>query len=411
MSPCLHGRGRGAPHHDLLQMDSIMGHDEHITVMLISDGTAQNRQYTIRKNRTKRLLISMGSVFVFCLIFTGIGLWMWPTQVLRANRDRREAIQNATLFETQLNSINEQHAGETAKLKAQHAAEVQKMEQAHAAAMALARVEFEKRFSDLEKVHTAYVEETTGRVTRMEDMLGQLEDVTGVELLVERVEDIGDAPVEGEGAEALDGAGGPPYVVLGQIDAEAITQYDRNILLSMDRQIQSLDQYYLNAESALAVLKKQQEWFARTPLIAPLAGAFRYTSGYGNRIHPVLKTKDFHPGQDLAAKTGTPIIAPADGVVKTVQTQPVNGKGMYFEIDHGRGAGFGGLQSKPVYYRTTYLHCSKILVKKGQTVKRGEIIAEVGNTGLSTGPHLHYELQLNGATQNPKNYILDRPPE
>jgi murein DD-endopeptidase MepM/ murein hydrolase activator NlpD len=100
-----------------------------------------------------------------------------------------------------------------------------------------------------------------------------------------------------------------------------------------------------------------------------------------------------HKGLDVATRTGTPIIAPADGLA--IFSGREGGFGNMLAIDHGYGI------------VTKYAHCSTIDVKIGQKVKRGDIIARVGNTGRSTGPHLHYEVAVNGVAVNPSRYILN----
>lgn len=112
---------------------------------------------------------------------------------------------------------------------------------------------------------------------------------------------------------------------------------------------------------------------------------------FGMRLHPILKRYIGHEGIDLGAPTGTPVYATGTGIV--ADQKPQSGYGIQIVIDHGFG------------YRTRYAHLSKKLVKPGQLVKRGELIGEVGSTGRSTGPHLHYEVIYRGRPVNPINYI------
>lgn len=112
---------------------------------------------------------------------------------------------------------------------------------------------------------------------------------------------------------------------------------------------------------------------------------------FGMRLHPILKRYIEHEGIDLGARTGTPVYATGTGLV--YGQKPQSGYGLQIVVDHGFG------------YRTRYAHLSKSLVKPGQLVKRGELIGEVGNTGRSTGPHLHYEVIYRGRPVNPINYI------
>lgn len=116
------------------------------------------------------------------------------------------------------------------------------------------------------------------------------------------------------------------------------------------------------------------------------------TSEFGYRIDPFTGRRKGHTGTDLAAPKGTPIRAALDGAVLFARYQST-GYGYHLAIDHGGG------------FVTLYGHCSKIFVTEGQAVKAGDIIAEVGSTGRSTGPHLHFEVRINGEMKNPRNYL------
>jgi len=138
-------------------------------------------------------------------------------------------------------------------------------------------------------------------------------------------------------------------------------------------------------------LKEQKSILACTPSIRPADGWL--SSGFGYRISPFTDRREFHKGIDLATRIGTSIIAPADGLAVFVGREGNFGK--MIVINHG-------------YNLTTrYGHLSKYRVKKGQHVKRGQVIGEVGNSGRCTGPHVHYEVLLNGVPVNPLRYILN----
>ena len=123
----------------------------------------------------------------------------------------------------------------------------------------------------------------------------------------------------------------------------------------------------------------------------PVPGSQRVTSLYGYRNHPVYKSRKFHTGIDIGAGYGLNIIASADGTVTMATTN--GGYGKCIIINHGSGLS------------TLYGHCSTLLVSAGDKVTRGQVIAKVGSTGVSTGPHLHYEVRVNGSTTDPIQYV------
>lgn len=129
---------------------------------------------------------------------------------------------------------------------------------------------------------------------------------------------------------------------------------------------------------------------AAWPVYAPLA-AYALTSSFGERWHPILGGYRNHSGIDLAAPIGTPVYAPSDGIVRFAQWN--GGYGLFVVLDHG-----GGLM-------TRYGHLSRVTVVPGQTVRAGELLAYVGSSGLSTGPHLHYEIWFNGNAIDPGRYL------
>lgn len=129
--------------------------------------------------------------------------------------------------------------------------------------------------------------------------------------------------------------------------------------------------------------------------VRPITSKARMSSGFGYRIHPVTGKRQMHAGMDFAAPIGTPIYATGNGVV-TVSGWG-NGYGRYIEIDHGNGV------------KTRYAHNSANLVNVGDTVYANQHIANVGNTGRSTGAHLHYEVRMNGQAVNPQTYLALAP--
>ena len=140
----------------------------------------------------------------------------------------------------------------------------------------------------------------------------------------------------------------------------------------------------------------KEELIASIPAIQPVSNKNlkRMASGYGMRIDPFLKVKRMHYGIDFSLKKGNPVYATADGKIKTVRSS-FGGFGKYIYIDHENG------------YMSVYAHLDNFNVKKGQRIKRGELIAYSGNSGRSTAPHLHYEIIRNGKKVNPINYFFN----
>ncbi len=154
--------------------------------------------------------------------------------------------------------------------------------------------------------------------------------------------------------------------------------------LSLNSQEQSL-------EELDAFISDNQSIIRATPSIWPVRGWV--TSEFGTRVSPFHEGMKFHQGIDIAAPVGTLIRASADGIVSYAGWE--RGYGNLVIVNHGYGIS------------TRYAHCAEILVKKGDRVKRGQVIATVGATGRATGPHLHYEVRLKGVPVNPRKYIFE----
>ncbi|NMO13738.1 M23 family metallopeptidase [Pyxidicoccus fallax] len=166
-----------------------------------------------------------------------------------------------------------------------------------------------------------------------------------------------------------------PKALLGRLDrlsAEATRQ---------EQSLQELQAYFQDQKSMLA----------STPSVWPARGWV--TSDFGSRLDPYTADRVMHAGIDIAAPHGKEVYSPSDGTVVFAGLE--GGYGNVLVIDHGYGI------------KTRYGHLAKMLVKAGDKVKRGSLIAAVGNTGRSTGPHLHYEVRVNGIPQNPRKFILE----
>ena len=179
---------------------------------------------------------------------------------------------------------------------------------------------------------------------------------------------------------------------------ELMDMANSDLVVSTTQKMDMLNrQLYIQSKSfdeVVDLFKNHDEMLKCIPAIQPVANKnLKYTaSGYGMRIDPIYKTAKFHNGMDFSANIGTPVYATGDGVIKKAGWQ--SGYGKIIVVSHGFG------------YETWYAHLNKYNVRVGQKVVRGEVIGEVGNTGKSTGPHLHYEVHLKGKVVNPVNYYF-----
>ncbi|MFQ5481400.1 MAG: M23 family metallopeptidase [Nitrospinaceae bacterium] len=190
------------------------------------------------------------------------------------------------------------------------------------------------------------------------------------------------------------GVGGP----YGLSSASFTTSLERDAQSMLERTSSNLEMLTNQAKIQLIsfqeldeYMKNQKTLLSSTPSIWPTRGWV--TSGFGYRKSPFTGLPEKHEGLDIAARKGARVLAPADGKINVAGRE--YGYGNMIQIDHGYGL------------VTRYGHNSKNLVKPGDRVKRGQVIALVGNTGRSTGPHLHYEIMLHGVPVDPRNYILE----
>lgn len=174
-----------------------------------------------------------------------------------------------------------------------------------------------------------------------------------------------------------------------------LTQKHNSLVREMHEQTENLSLATINQKQGFNLLLKhleeQKNLLASTPTIAPAKGWI--TSKFGYRTSPFTGRREFHKGLDIAARRGTPVYATAEGIVTYAKVKGLLGRTIV--IDHGHGM------------VTRFGHLNKILVSHGQTVQRGDNIGSIGNTGRSTGPHLHYEVRLNGLPVNPSIYIMN----
>jgi len=193
-------------------------------------------------------------------------------------------------------------------------------------------------------------------------------------------------------AQQVLGIGGPDELGLQNL-ATMGEKKQEEALKEMHQELSQLKGAASRQEASLQMLieyfEDKRSLYASTPSVWPVRGWV--TSPFGNRTSPFSGILKFHEGMDIAAQTGTPVMAPADGVI--VKAGFSTGYGNMVEISHGYGI------------KTIFAHNSRLNVKAGQRVRRGDVISYVGDSGSSTGPHLHYEVRLNGLPVNPVKYM------
>jgi murein DD-endopeptidase MepM/ murein hydrolase activator NlpD len=248
------------------------------------------------------------------------------------------------------------------------------------------------RAERLERENLLLAAEVTEMRGRMKDLSESIEELSAKD---EKYRTIAGLPAIDGDVQRV-GIGGPGTETLEssaafQVNPEIGEQifaasYDLETLLRRASLLRS------SMDEAITTLRENTERLEATPSISPSNGHLSSLFSK-NRRHPVLRITRPHQGIDIAAPVGEPILAPAKGRV-TFAGWKSGGYGNTVEIDHGYG------------YVTRFAHASRVLVRAGETVERGQSIAEVGATGLVSGPHLHYEVEVNGAAVDPLNFIL-----
>jgi murein DD-endopeptidase MepM/ murein hydrolase activator NlpD len=229
-----------------------------------------------------------------------------------------------------------------------------------------------------------------GKLTKMNldvaDLSGRVRKINVQESRLRQMFDLAEVP---EGVREL-GVGGIDLPSIGDIPGyqKQIMATELN-LAQLDRMVELETETWTDAETSIL---DQQQKLRHTPTIIPTDGWI--SRGYGYKIDPFTGQRAFHAGLDIACNKGTHIVSPADGVVEYAGWKA--GLGIMVKIDHGYG------------YATIYGHMSKNIARTGDRVSRGDSIGEVGSTGHSTGPHLHYEVWKDGRAENPYHYIQSR---
>ena len=231
------------------------------------------------------------------------------------------------------------------------------------------------------KIHffSSKIEDLEGQLSRLKDFDKKIRIIANLE--------------KGQETTSFVGMGGPsPSDVREKLRAE---RDETGLVQQMRTDVDRLKSEAMSREESLSELEKllqtNREMLVHTPSIWPVHGWV--TSSFGFRTNPFTGLTQMHEGLDISNRLGTLVIAPADGIVSATGTDFSLGNAVV--VSHGFGV------------TTRFYHLSKILVGAGQKVKRGDRIGEVGTTGRSTGPHLHYEVRVNGISVNPVRYILD----
>ena len=230
------------------------------------------------------------------------------------------------------------------------------------------------------------IEFFSGRIGDLEKQLSRLKDFDKRIRIIANLE-------KGQETTPFMGMGGPsPSDVRDRLGVESDT---KGLVRQMKTDIERLQAEAVSQEGSLSelqgLLESKREILVHTPSIWPVEGWL--TSGFGFRTNPFTGLTQMHEGIDISNRQGTAVIAPADGIVSDIGNDWVHGQILI--VSHG----FGMI--------SRYSHLSKVLVKVGQRVKRRDKVAEIGMTGRATGPHLHYEVRLNGIPANPMRYILN----
>jgi murein DD-endopeptidase MepM/ murein hydrolase activator NlpD len=226
----------------------------------------------------------------------------------------------------------------------------------------------------------------SSKIEDLEKQLSKLKDFDKKIRIIANLE-------KGQETTSFMGMGGPsPSDVREKLRAE---KDEKGLVQQMKTDIERLKTEATSQEESLSELEKllqtKKEVLIHTPSIWPVQGWV--TSGFGFRTNPFTGLTQMHEGLDISNRVGIPITATADGIISDVGSDWAHGR--ILVISHG----FGMI--------TRYSHLNKVLVRVGQKVKRGDKIAEVGTSGKTTGPHLHYEVRLNGIPVNPMRYILN----
>ena len=253
-------------------------------------------------------------------------------------------------------------------------------------------IQLKKKAFELARLHQetetqkSQIQFFSARIEGMEKQLSKLKDFDKRIRIIANLE-------KGQETTSLMGVGGPsPSDIREKLKSE---RDEKGLVQQMRTDVERLQSEAISREESLSELEKllhtKKEMLTHTPSIWPAMGWV--TSGFGFRTNPFTGLTQMHEGLDISNRMGTPVVATAEGIISDTGNDLVHGK--LLVISHGFGM------------TTRYSHLSKVVVRVGQKVKRGDKVAEVGMTGRTTGPHLHYEVKLNGIPVNPMRYVLN----
>ena len=248
---------------------------------------------------------------------------------------------------------------------------------------------YDKRLKEFKANYNAVTNNIEGIQNRLKELDNQILDIEQKDKAVRAYAGMPDVDID---IKKL-GVGGVDFrdnKILNNL-APAVSKEISELQLDIEKLSRQVNFELASYETIYEKVKSDIDRIRHIPSIRPVSGGY-LNSSFGYRQDPIDAVRRFHQGQDFSVPTGTPIFAPADGVVK--RAYYIGGFGNHIKLDHTSG------------YSTTFAHLSKIFVRHGQKVKRGDVIGETGNTGRSTAPHLHYEVHYKGTPKNPADFFF-----
>jgi len=354
-----------------------------LTIMVMAGANQKIKRFQISK---RLLYLLYGAVFLLAVSIPGVIAAL--AAAVNQYAELRSALQeeNALLRAEWSREVSQKEATlrtKEAQIVLLQEEIVRLTEEARAVAAKVAELKM------LEREILQYTQEENGETPAAPGAAGGSDEAGGAALW---------AALSGSDPDAAD-AGGPVRIASVGVGGLYRPQEPEETIRLSSLALQSLEELSAEADrlgqslgNALEAAEKLQFLRSITPSIYPTTST-RITSSFGYRKDPFTGRRAHHDGIDLGGRTGDPVFAAADGTV--VQAGYDRGAGNHIVIRHGNGI------------ETVYMHLSKVEVKKGQNVKKGEQIGKLGSTGRSTGPHLHYEVRRNGEPVNPKTYLPD----